>query len=238
MRTLQRHWKYANDCGPICWSFSLTGQGRLTSGSDLFYDSEPTMVARTDIHWITETGMFFERKGPVWDTLYHLQTRLADANVDYVLIGGLALNAHNYSRQTIDVDVVVSRSDFVRFRELHEGTHYTRAEGASRRLVDTESGVSVDFLIAGELAGRKSKNNVIRFPTPDEAETHGDLHTVSLSRLIELKLVTWRYKDWGDVVELIRRNNLTEAFAESLDPLVRTPFAECFDQATDEEYEG
>ena len=182
--------------------------------------------------------MFFEGKGPVWDTLHHLQRRLADANVDYVLIGGLALSAHNYSRQTIDVDVVISRSDYQRFCELYEGPSYSRAEGASHRLVDTESGVSVNFLIAGELAGRKSKNNVIRFPTPDEAEMHGDLRTVSLSRLIELKLVTWRYKDWGDVVELIRRNDLREEFAESLNPLVRTPFAECFDQATDEEYEG
>jgi len=64
-----------------------------------------------------------------------------------------------------------------------------------------------------------------------------DLRTVSLARLIELKLVTWRYKDWGDVVELIRRNQLPGSFAEKLDPIVRFAYAECWDQANDKEYE-
>lgn len=57
-------------------------------------------------------------------------------------------------------------------------------------------------------------------------------------RFIELKLVTWRFKDWGDVVELIRRNSLTESFADKLEPTVRDAYLQCFDQATDAEYEG
>ncbi|UCC32046.1 MAG: hypothetical protein JSU86_07150, partial [Phycisphaerales bacterium] len=58
------------------------------------------------------------------------------------------------------------------------------------------------------------------------------------ARLIELKLVTWRFKDWGDVVELIRRNNLAESLADKLDPVVRNAYQQCYDQAEDEEYEG
>jgi len=46
-----------------------------------------------------------------------------------------------------------------------------------------------------------------------------------------------RYKDWGDVVELIRRNNLTQSFAEKLDPIVRSAYRECWYQANDKEYE-
>lgn len=69
-------------------------------------------------------------------------------------------------------------------------------------------------------------------------KAEGYLRTVSLARLIELKLVTWRYKDWGDVVELIRRNNLPEAFADKLDPVARSAYGECWDQANDKEYEG
>ena len=61
--------------------------------------------------------------------------------------------------------------------------------------------------------------------------------TCELFPLIELKLVTWRYKDWGDVVELIRRNHLKESFAEKLDPTVRSAFKECYDQSIDEEYD-
>jgi hypothetical protein len=96
----------------------------------------------------------------------------------------------------------------------------------------------IDLLIAGQIAGRKSKNPSVRFPDPAEAEIHGDLRTVSLARLIELKLVTWRFKDWGDVVELIRRNSLPESFAEKLDPVVRAAYGLCYDQAADEEYEA
>jgi hypothetical protein len=91
-------------------------------------------------------------------------------------------------------------------------------------------------LIAGALAGHAEKNKTIRFPDPTGAEVHEDIRTVPLPRLIELKLVTWRFKDWGDVVELIRRNNLGEDFSLTLDPSIRSAYKECFDQATDPQY--
>ncbi len=78
----------------------------------------------------------------------------------------------------------------------------------------------------------------MRAPRPGIADDSGDLRTVSLARLIELKLVTWRYKDWGDVVELIRRNNLPESLSEKLDPIVQLAYGECFDQANDAEYDS
>lgn len=181
--------------------------------------------------------MFFEQSGPVWETLHRLESRLHDAGIDYVVIGGLALNAHQYHRQTIDVDVVLTKEGYEEFRRRFTGSVYTQTKGP-RRFIDQESEVAIDILIAGELAGRKSKNQSVRFPDPSEAEPSGDIRTVSLARLIELKLVTWRFKDWGDVVELIRRHSLRESFADQLDPVVRSAFGECFDQANDEEYEG
>ena len=182
--------------------------------------------------------MFFEKQGPVWETLRDLERRLQEAKIDYVVIGGLALNVYDYPRQTVGVDVVVTRAGYRMFRERLEGSTYKRAAGPGRRFVDPTSEVTVDFLITGELAGRRSKNSSVRFPDPAEAEIHDELRTVSLARLIELKLVTWRYKDWGDVVELIRRNNLPEDFADTLDPIVQTPYKECYDQAHEPEYEG
>ncbi|MCK4660336.1 MAG: hypothetical protein KAV82_12505 [Phycisphaerae bacterium] len=180
--------------------------------------------------------MFFEKAGPVWDALRALEQRLRNAEIDYAVIGGLALNAYNYPRQTVDVDVVLAEAGFEEFKRQFAGSAYVPDEGAPRRYRDPKSEVAIDVLIAGELAGHPKKNSRIRFPDPTAAEEHNDLRTVSLPRLIELKLVTWRYKDWGDVVELIRRNDLDEAFAEQLDPLVRTPFRECYDQANDPEY--
>ncbi len=182
--------------------------------------------------------MFFEKTGPVWETLRAVQQRLDEAGIAYVVIGGLALNAHAYPRQTIDLDIVLTADDYARFAERFVDSAYARVEGLPRRLLDTNSGVTIDILIAGELAGNTAKNHSVRFPEPAEGETHNELRTVSLARLIELKLVTWRYKDWGDVVELIRAHKLQEAFADQLDPIVRTAFKECFDQANDPQYES
>ncbi len=182
--------------------------------------------------------MFFEKQGPVWDTVRELEAKLSDAKIEYVIIGGLALNAHNYPRQTVDVDVVMSAGDLERFRREFEGVSYSRDERLPRRFHDVQTGVTVDVLIAGEIAGDSRRNHCIRFPKPQAAEFHADLRTVSLARLIELKLVTWRFKDWGDVVELIRRNQLSETFSNELDSSVRTAFKECFDQANDPEYES
>jgi hypothetical protein len=186
---------------------------------------------------MTEAGMFFEKTGPVWDTLRELERRLHEADLDYVVIGGLALNAYEYARQTIDVDVVLTTDGFKRFKERYAGSVYQSAAKLPRRFVDPDTGVTIDVLIAGQIAGNAKKNSSVRFPDPKEAEVHGDLRTVSLARLIELKLVTWRYKDWGDVVELIRRNQLPASFAVNLDPVARSAYGECWDQANDEEYE-
>lgn len=181
--------------------------------------------------------MFFEKAGPVWETLRDLEQRLEEASIPYVIIGGLALNAYGYPRQTVDVDVVLRKADHDRLLAAHLGSAYRKGTGPSRRLVDMRREVNVDVLISGELAGRRSKNKAVRFPDPDEAVIQGELRTVTLPRLIELKLVTWRYKDWGDVVELIRRNDLPEELAEQLQPIVRTAYLECWDQARDENYE-
>ncbi len=182
--------------------------------------------------------MFFEKTGPVWETLRNLDRRLRDAGLDYVVIGGLALNAYRYPRQTIDVDVVVTADAFSRFMDEFSGKAYRRDPRLPRRVRDSQTEVPIDFLIAGEIAGLATKNKSVRFPDPKERVLQEDLRTVSLARLIELKLVTWRFKDWGDVVELIRRNKLSESFADQLDPVVRTPYRECFDQANDPKYEG
>ena len=180
--------------------------------------------------------MFFEKTGPVWDTLHALERRLHDADIDYVVIGGFAVHAHRHVRQTVDVDIVLTRDGLEKFKREFVGRVYEHTTGAPRRYLDPDTDVTIDILIADELAGHRKKNDHVRFPDPGEAEEHGGLRTVSLARLIELKLVTWRYEDWGDVVRLIRENHLDELFAEQLDPLVRTAYLQCYDQSNDPDY--
>ncbi len=184
---------------------------------------------------VEEIFMFHKETGPVPETFRRLQGGLEREGIEYVVIGAVAMAAHRFRRATEDVDLCVRPADLARFREKLVGTVYQSVEGRSRRFYDPQTQVTFDLLLSGELAGHREKNKVIRFPDPSEAVEIEGLRTVSLERLIELKLVTWRFRDWGDVVELIRRNNLDEAFAERVDPLVRMAYVECYDQKVEED---
>lgn len=179
--------------------------------------------------------MYHDDTGPVPETYRRLRTNLEQAGIEYVVIGALALAAHHFRRATEDVDLCLSKEDLDRFREKFLGTVYQSVEGFSRRFIDPQTKVTFDLLISGSLAGRTNRNKVIRFPDPSESAEIEGLRTVTLPRLIELKLVTWRFKDWADIVALIRVNHLKEDFADKIDPLVRMAYLECYDQMIEED---
>lgn len=179
--------------------------------------------------------MFHQHAGPVHETLEKLRENLNRVGVDYVVIGAFALACYEYERATNDVDLCLRSEDLERLREHAQACGYEAVPGKTRRFRDSTTGVTFDLLVSGELAGRVARNKHIRFPDPSEAVTVKGLPTVSLERLVELKLVTWRFRDWADVVELIRRNNLGEDFAERLHPLVRMAYLECYDQKVEED---
>jgi hypothetical protein len=53
-----------------------------------------------------------------------------------------------------------------------------------------------------------------------------------------LKLAARRYRDFGDVVELIRFNQFDKSFAERLHPSVRGDYIECLEEKRrEDEYE-
>lgn len=184
---------------------------------------------------VEEVLMYHDETGPVPETFRRLTVVLEREGIGFVVIGALALAAHKFRRATEDVGLCVREADLRKFRQRLVGTEYQEVEGRRRRFYDPETQVTIDLLVSGELAGRSARNKGIRFPDPDEGALIGGIHTVGLSRLIELKLVTWRFRDWADVVSLIRANALVEDFAEQLDPLVRMAYLECYDQMLDEE---
>lgn len=179
--------------------------------------------------------MFHDKAGPVHETFDRLREHLERAGIDYVVIGAFALDCFDYMRATTDIDLCLRPEDIERFRAELAGETYERVPGTSRRFRDPASDVTFDFLISGELAGRVSRNPEIRFPDPSEAVILKGVRTVSLARLIELKLVTWRGRDWTDVIELIRSNGLGEDFARQLHPRVQMAYLQCFDQKGEED---
>lgn len=189
------------------------------------------------IHRLEEALVFFNNAGPVPETLASLERRLNDAAIAHVYMGAIAVNAHGHQRLTNDIDLSMSRADLDRFRAdfVGDARPFRAVVGRPRRFLDPQTGVMFDVLVAGEIAGRADRQQEVKFPHPSEAQTVDSLPMVSLARLIELKLVTWRLKDWADVIELIRLHRLDEAFVDQLAAVTRVPFVECIDQMREED---
>ena len=183
--------------------------------------------------------MFFQGKAQVQKTLKRLVKRLEKANIDYAVLGGMALTVHRYQRTTKDVDVLLSAEGFAEFRQQFVGKHYDPVEGRPRRFTDRTNGVTIDVLVTGRFPG-SGRPGPIAFPNPNQVrEVIDAIHYVNLPTLIQLKLAARRHRDFGDVVELIRFNNLDESFVRQLDSSVRNDFIECLEEKRrEDEYEA
>jgi hypothetical protein len=188
---------------------------------------------------LKEIDMFFQRRSPVHQTMRRLAQKLEKAGIAYAVIGGMAVNAHGAERTTKDVDVLLTRESFGRFREEFVGNLYEPVPNRPRRFKEKKSGVTVDFLLTGRYPGR-GEPGPITFPDPAEvAQKIDKIAVVSLPQLVQLKLAARRHYDFGDVVFLIRVHNLDESFAEKLHPSVRQDFIECLEEKRrEDEYQA
>lgn len=183
--------------------------------------------------------MFFQGKDQVHQTLRRIVKRLGKAKIPYAVMGGMALAAHRYRRATADVDILLTPEGLEEFRRRFVTKNYDLTPGRSRRFVDRTNGVTIDILVTGRFPGT-GKPGPIAFPNPERVgEPIDDIRYVNLATLIELKLAARRYKDFGDVVDLIRNNDLAESFADQLHPSVRGDYIECLEEKRrDDEYEA
>jgi hypothetical protein len=174
--------------------------------------------------------MFFQGKDPVHQTMRRAARRLERVGIPYAVVGGMAVNAHRHRRTTGDVDLLLTEEGFNDFCARFGGKNYTRVPDRPFRLVDRASSISVDFLVTGLFPG-SGDPGPIAYPDPtDVSEIIDKIRVLNLEALIQLKLAARRYKDFGDVVELIRCNNLDESFAERLHTSVRGDYIECLEE--------
>ncbi len=174
---------------------------------------------------------FFMGRSPVHDTLLDLVRRLGEAEIDYALIGGLALNLHGYERVTVDVDILMTREGLEKFRESFVGLGYVPAHpGAKKHFKNTATGIRVEIITAGEYPGDGQPKDV-SFPDPSQiAEDIDGIKVIRLASLIELKLASGlsaphRIKDIADVQQLIERLDLPLDLGQQLNPSVRDEYA-------------
>lgn len=150
------------------------------------------------------------------DTLYEaerISIILANEGVQAIVIGAIALAAHQYVRFTKDVDLGVN------ITVLHMASIYElllakgyNAEFHQPDAVDPLGGV-ID--VTGSFGLVQIVNFGDRFPAviqdalasePIRTKPNGGLQVIPIPQLVALKLYAGGWKSFADIVELLRRN--------------------------------
>lgn len=195
---------------------------------------------RTDFQQILQSPVsayqeglrFFMGEGILNETLRRVASDLKNHEIDYSVIGAVALNNHGYRRFTEDIDLLLMREGLEKFQKELIGLGYRPAQtSATKKFRATEENVAVKIITTGEFPV-DGKPKPVQFPKPDEFQTEVDgIKTVTLEKLVELKLASGmtaphRLRDLADVQELIKIKNLSGDFAKKLNPFVREKFLE------------
>jgi len=178
-----------------------------------------------------EGDRHFQHDSLVFKTMRKIARRLDALGVPYAVAGGMSLDAHGFRRLTVDVDILVTREGLKTIHQELEGLGYVPPFSGSKNLRDTEHGVRIEFLIAGEFPG-DGRPKPVAFPDPATVGVEvGGIRYLSLPSLVELKIASGmtnlgRLKDLADVQELIKTIGLPVEFADELNPYVRDKYLE------------
>jgi hypothetical protein len=170
----------------------------------------------------------------VYGALAKLARALEDLEIPYAIVGAMALNEYGYARATADVDVLLTADGLAKFKAAWLGRGYVEKFAGSKGMRDTEHGIAIDVLLAGEYPG-DGKPKPVRFPDPAKDGVRGArVSLLPIERLIELKLASGmtsvhRAKDLGDVVELIKHAALARDLGQRIDESVRGKYYEIWD---------
>ncbi|HTG35454.1 MAG TPA: hypothetical protein VLB76_21235 [Thermoanaerobaculia bacterium] len=189
-----------------------------------------------------EATRFFMGESDVQRALEKVARLLDEDGIPYAIIGAMALNAYGYRRVTVDVDLLLTPEGLAMFKAKHLGLGYVQKFPGSKGIRDTENGVPIDVVLAGEYPG-DGLPKPVAFPDPALAAVRGErIALLPLPRTIELKLASGmtaphRLKDLADVIEIIRILRLPAGLVEELDPYVREKYRELWGAAQAEERE-
>ena len=192
--------------------------------------AQPNLKSRSVDEILSESEAFFMKEGKVHHTLKRLARALEEENIPYAIVGGMALNLLGYTRETVDVDILLTQQGLERFRERLVGKGYVPAfSEAKKSFLDAETRVKVEALITGEYPG-DGKPKPVAFPEPKSVSVEREgYRVITLEKLIELKLASGmtaphRLRDLADVQDLITTLDLPLELEEKLDESVRSEY--------------
>lgn len=195
---------------------------------------EPRSV--TEVY--AEAQRYFMGEGNLNNALARLVAELKEHEIDYLVIGAVALMAHGYPRFTEDIDIVLTAEGLEKFRKELLGRGgwgvpigYDSIPEDVKMVRSCPEGVVINLEMAGDYPG-DGKPKPISFPDPSESSVEDKgVKFPRLEKLIELKLASGmtapdRLKDLADVQELIKIRGLSDEFAGRLNPYVREKYLE------------
>jgi hypothetical protein len=193
-------------------------------------DEMNNLDTRSVLNTYAEGQRYFMGVGELNNALARLVADLKEHDIDYLVIGAVALLAYGYPRFTEDIDLILDQNGIDRFHNELVGLGDTPAfQGARKRLRSTRGGIPIELISSGDYPGY-GKPKPVSFPKPSEPAVEIDgIKFPALEELIELKLASGmtapdRLKDLADVQELIKIRNLSSDFANKLNPYVRDEF--------------
>jgi len=182
-----------------------------------------------------EARRYFAGQGMLNYALEQLVSDLRRHDIDYVVIGAVALFAHGYRRFTDNIDIVLTAEELERFitpisgRAPQTFCNYDPDVTSNKRVRSFPHGISIRVMTSDEYPG-DGKPKPVSMPDPQTAAIEiNRIKFVTLEKLVELKLASGmtapdRLKDLADVQEVIRIRGLSAEFSERLDPYVRGTF--------------
>lgn len=180
---------------------------------------------------------FFMGESPIHHAMRRLNKTLGEMNIPFAVAGAMAANAHGHQRTTADVDILIRKEDLARFKEHHLGLGWVDKFEGSKNFRDAVCNVNIDALIVGQYPG-DGLPKPVAFPEPESVIEPGKdgIPYISLKTLFELKLASGmtaphRMQDLADVIQLIRANNLSPEYADTLNPYVADKFNELWKAA-------
>jgi len=147
-------------------------------------------------------------------SVFHLVSDITHKQgVSCVLIGGFAINYYKVTRQTADVDFLITKEDFDKIAGLFEKTGYKKSllqENFAQLESNRASLLDIDFMFVDRVTLTKIMKE------GEQLKIVGQSFTVpSLYHLIALKLHSIKYnpkirltKDFPDIINLIRINKV------------------------------
>jgi hypothetical protein len=192
-----------------------------------------------DRRWaLLEGSLHFEKESAVHKSLQRIARKLDELGIPYAVAGGMALFLHGFRRFTEDIDILVSRQGLTGIHEQLEGRGYMPPFTGSKNLRDTDSGVRIEFLVAGDFPG-DGKPKPVAFPDPASVCVDLDgIKCLGLPTLIEMKLASGmtnprRGQDLVDVQRLIETLDLPLEMSNTLNPFVGDKFRELWNVVHD-----